>query len=110
MDNPELDSIVKDTWNGFSMGVQNIKIFLVMQKLKEVKKKIKEWNDKKRKKDHESRKDWQKRIKAIDLKIEEGAVSRDIIEERLEISKKLFMKEKQEKEDIVQKKQMVFGR
>lgn len=103
MEDQEVEKIVINTWRGFDLEGRHNKLFLIMQKLKAVKEKIKEWVILKRKKEEELKSEWLKRIEMIDKLIEEGKANQEHIKDRMETTRKIFQKEKKYKDDVAQR-------
>ncbi|KAI3740809.1 hypothetical protein L2E82_31283 [Cichorium intybus] len=68
------------------------KLFVLMQKLKAIKEKIKLWKKEKDRRSQEEQKQWLNRIEMIDKIIEEEKGSELLFKERLEITSKIRKK------------------
>lgn len=99
----ECNEIVKETWEKFQIEGNHLKIFIITQKLKAIKERLKVWAVERRLKKEKERKQCMDRLEAIDNVIDSGQGSVEIAKERLDIISKIRAFEKKEGEDIAQK-------
>lgn len=103
MDEEECNQIIRDVWDNFSLEGNHLKIFIVVQKLKAIKQKLKVWSTRKKKEKVVVNLKCMDRLVKIDKSYEDGVDTKDIAKERLDIITKVIAIEKKENGDILQK-------
>ncbi|KAL7600586.1 hypothetical protein Lser_V15G21555 [Lactuca serriola] len=93
LEEEDLENLVIDVWKNFKIDGRHCKLFLIMQKLKVVKSKIKAQAMEYKRKEEGDRNVWRRRIKEIDKIVEEDHHSIDIMAERLDLVSKIRWKD-----------------
>lgn len=103
LEDDECDKIIREEWDAFAIQGQHLKIFIIMQKLKAIKKKLKKWAVEKNKARNEEKTKWACKLVEIDTRIERGNVPPEVITERVEVLLKIRSIDKVFQDDIAQK-------
>lgn len=99
----DCDQIVQEVWENFQIQGQHLKIYIVMQKLKTIKEKLRAWSANKRLKKEEDKRKFLANLNSIDNLIEIGQGSNELLTNRINLISSLRLLDKKENEDIAQK-------
>ena len=83
LEEEECKGIIKDTWERCETEGQHLKLFVIMQKLKAIKEKLRSWAREKNAKTKAERNGWLERLTELDKLLESGGVTQAVIAERV---------------------------